>query len=319
MKPLQAVAFAADGALLALAGDAAGLLVYDGDRGTLLDTIEDKRGLVRALAFSGRRLVSSDAERRTTVWNTGEPWTLDRTVGRADEPGQLVDRVLGLDFSPDGTLLATGGGLAGRSGELKLWSVADGKLVREIASGARDTIYGLKFSPDGQFLAAAAADRLVRIFRTADGTLVRTLAGHSHHVLGVGWRPDGKLLATCSGDRTVKVWDFETGAVLRTMLGDSYLIGEYKREVTSISFIGNTEHLLTSAGDRTVRMHRTSSNRDLRTFKDSPTFMYSAVATSDGKLVIGGGQDGILRIWNGENGYSIQVFADPATAATPQP
>src|SRR5207253_7343824 len=137
-------------------------------------------------------------------------------------------------------------------------SVADGQLVREIPNAHRDTIFAVKFSPDGQFLATASADRLMKVFRAGDGSLVRTFEGHTHHVLGVAWRSDGKMLATCGGDRVVKLWDFDTGAALKTMRGDTYQIGEYKGEVTSISYIGDTEHLITSAGDHTVRMHRTS-------------------------------------------------------------
>ena len=246
------------------------------------------------------------------IWNAATNSVLERTIGAADDPAPLVDRVLGLDFHPDGSLLATAGGLAGRSGQVKLWSVADGRLVREIPTAARDAIYAVRFSPDGQLLATAAADRLSADLPHGRWLLVKTLAGHTHQVLGVAWRPDGKLLATCSGDQTVKVWDVDSGASLRTMRGDTYLIGEYRRPVTSISFVGTTEHLLTSAGDNTVRLHRTSSTRDVRTYKDSPAFMHSAVATSDGRLAIAGGQDGVLRVWNGETGYGITTFADPA-------
>ncbi len=318
-KPLKAAAFSPDGSRLAIAGEGNDILVFDGRRGTPLEIVAGHRAPVTALSYASDRLVSSDAQRRSVIWDLPKSWTLERSIGAADDPTQLVDRVLGIDFHPEGNLLATAGGLPGRSGQLKLWNVADGRLVREVATGARDTLYGVRFSPDGQLLATAAADGQVPIFRTADGSLVKTLAGHTHHVLGVAWRPDGKLLATCGGDQTVKVWDLESGTALRTMRGDTYQIGEYRRPVTSISFVGNTEHLLASAGDNTVRLHRSSSTRDVRTYKESPAFMHSAVATSDGRLVIAGGQDGVLRVWNGETGYPVTTFADPAAPVTPTP
>ena len=42
--------------------------------------------------------------------------------------------------------------------------------------------------------------------------------------------------------------------------------------------------------------------------------MHAAAATSDGKLVIGGGHDGILHIWNGETGYPLPSFEPQAPA-----
>ena len=108
------------------------------------------------LAFAGDKLISAPAQpaagqaanskiaeaaspkpdqnlgRALRVWKLPGEWKLERTIGSVDDPSLLVDRVLSIDFSPDGKLLATGGGLAARSGQLKIWNVADGKLVREI-------------------------------------------------------------------------------------------------------------------------------------------------------------------------------------------
>ena len=59
----------------------------------------------------------------------------------------LIDRVTSLDFSPDGKLLASGGGDPSRSGELKLWNVADGTLAKDLPDAHSDTVLGIKFSP----------------------------------------------------------------------------------------------------------------------------------------------------------------------------
>jgi WD40 repeat protein len=305
LKALKAVAFSLDSCFLATAGEDGTLWLYDAEKGSPLETLPTPIPTIEALAFADGRLFAGGAAGPTLDITPAGPWTLERTIGRADDPDQLVDRVLSLDFSPDGNLLATGSGLPARSGQLKFWNVSDGSLAREIAAAHRDTIYGLRFSPDGQHLASAAADRLAKVFRVADGSLVKSLEGHTHHALGIAWSADGRLLATSGGDQVVKLWDFERGAVLRTMRGDAYRIGRYKREVTSIAFIGGTEHLVTSSGDGTVRMHRTSSDRDIRAFKEGAGFLHAAVASSDGKLILGGGRDGVLHVWNGETGYKV--------------
>lgn len=304
-KPLRAVAFLADSSRLAVASEDTGLVLYDVENGAPLEILQSPFQIADLVAAAEGRLVASASNGRISIIKMTDHWTLERIVGRADDPDQLVDRVLSLDFSPDGTLLATGGGLPARAGELKLWNVATGRESGDIAAAHRDTIYGVRFSPDGQYLATASADRLAKIFRVADRSLVRTLEGHTHHVLGVAWSADGRLLATASGDQTVKLWGFDNPTPMRTMRGDAYRIGPYKREVTSIAFVADTEHIVASSGDGTVRLHRTSSDRDLRAVRENTGCIHAAVVTSDGRLVFGGGRDGVLHVWNGESGYKV--------------
>ena len=52
-------------------------------------------------------------------------------------------------FSPDGKTLAAAGGLAARSGEVKLWDVASKQLTKTLL-GHTDCIYGMDFSPRRQ-------------------------------------------------------------------------------------------------------------------------------------------------------------------------
>ena len=39
--------------------------------------------------------------------------------------------------------------------------------------------------------------------------------------------------------------------------------------------------------------------------------LLKASATPDGKVVIAGGQDGVLRVWNGADGKMIKEFTPP--------
>jgi WD40 repeat protein len=66
-------------------------------------------------------------------------------------------------FSPDGTLLATGG--AGRSPRVRVWDTASGPQLPEVRHGKFVT--AVAFSPDGTRLATSSADRAVRIWSVA--------------------------------------------------------------------------------------------------------------------------------------------------------
>src|SRR5262249_8072274 len=146
-----------------------------------------------------------------------------------------------------------------RSGELKIWNVADGSLARALIDAHSDTVFGVEFSPDGTLLASSAADRFVKVFDVATGAHRKSFEGHTHHVLDVTWKWDGKVLASCGADNVIKVWNFLTGDQMRTTQA-------FGKEVTSLSFAGPTPKVFVGSGDKTVRLVNTDNGAMERTF-----------------------------------------------------
>jgi WD40 repeat protein len=308
-KPIRCLAFARNGQRLAVGREDRVLSHFDAAAGHVLETFEAPASAV-AIAKDGIQITCGD-DGSVQFDRIVDEWKLERIIGGTAQPNVFGDRVLTIDFHPDGTLLATGGGLASRSGELKIVSVTDGALVREIVNAHADTVLAVRFSPDGQQLASAGADRLVKVFQTADGQLARTFAGHTAHVLGVDWSADGKLLVSCGTEKALKLWDAATGNPIYTMKGNTYQIGPYRGEVTAASFIGNSEQILAASGDGTVRLHRASSENDMLTFKGPRAYIYSAAASNDGRVLVAGGADGILRVWSGRENDMQTSFPPP--------
>ena len=297
---IRSLAFSADGRRLAVGCESGVLHFYDVESGSWSESQADHQNAVRAICFtSDGKLMTGSTDRRAVVWNAPSQWRLERVIGGGDQADSLVDRVLTLDFSRDGQWLATGGGVPSRSGELKIWNVANGRLIREIQEAHSETVFAVRFSPDGKQLASAAGDRLIKIFDAQSGETIRRLAGHSGHVLGLSWKADSQMLISSGSDNLLKLWDVEKGLPLRTMKGTTYQIGTYKREITSVTFIGDSEQILAASGDGTVRLHRTTSDSDILTFAGSKGYQYSVAATPDGRSVIASGSDGTLRIWSG--------------------
>jgi len=311
LKPLRAISFSPDGKKLAITGDSHVVHLFHGDNGTPLEAFIGHQAPVLAVAFGpGSTLVSGAADKQVIIWETNPNWKLIGQLGPKPEApldltaSPFVSRVLSLDFSSDGKFLATGGGNPSRSGELMIWDVANLSLVRHIEDAHSDTVLGVEFSYNDKFLASAAADKFVKVFEAATGKHVHSFEGHTHHVLDVSWKADGTSIASAGADNLIKVWNAETGEQRRTIKG-------YGKQVTAIQYIGVGANIVSCSGDKHVRFHQTGNGKQLRNFAGGTDFMYAAAASRDESFVVAGGEDGVLRIWDGKNAQSLSTFGPP--------
>ena len=270
---------------------------------------------IRALIYSveDKALVSVDDAGTIRLWNaqTGaayEPgwnsqWILERTVGTGGANSPLADRVNALRFSADGQQLFTGGGEPTRGGEIKLWRVPDGTLISDFPNVHSDSVFALDVSADGKFLASGAADRFAKIVDVAHGKVVRTLEGHTHHVLGVAWKRDGRTLITAGADNVAKVWNTTTGERRKNLEG-------FSKEITAAAFVGVSDEAVLSGGDGQVVLVK-STGEKVRSFAGATDYVYAVATTADGSVVLAGGADGVLRAWNGKDGKLVAEFARP--------
>jgi WD40 repeat protein len=121
-------------------------------------------------------------------------------------------------FSPDGTLLASGG----VDSTVKIWRVSDGALLQTLPIGDEfsPNVFTVSFSPDGQFVAAGTdALRRIKVWRVSDWSLFRWFS-FGPEVFGYGqsnlaWTPESIYLV---GGRTVyptplaiRFWNVTTG------------------------------------------------------------------------------------------------------------
>lgn len=157
---------------------------------------------VRALAFAGRDklLFSGDWAGRVLAWPMdAEQPTAVRTI----EAHRGWVRALAV--SPDGRTLAS----CGNDRLVKLWSIPDGKLLRELV-GHDCHVYNTAFHPDGKRLVSADLKGIVKVWDLVKGEAERELDAKILHkydpsfkadhggVRSMAFSADGSLLA-CAG------------------------------------------------------------------------------------------------------------------------
>jgi RNA polymerase sigma factor (sigma-70 family) len=202
---VRAVAFAADGRLLASVGKEGTVILWEVPTGKEVrrlmgPPVTADRSWSFALAFApdGRRLVSGGDDRVLHLWDVAG----GKELRRLDCGVELETAV----FSPDGTLVAAAGGWPSKS--VWVWDAGTGAVRRQL-EGHQHSISALAFAPDGKVLASAGDERenTIRLWELATGQQVRQFEAGRSGTSSLAFAPDGRALASGAHDATVLVWD----------------------------------------------------------------------------------------------------------------
>lgn len=313
---VRSVAFGGDGSQLMTAGDDGVIRLWHAASGKALDELHGHSAAAsRVAALADGSILSGGADNLAIVWETRPKWTLVGRLGPSEDnpldvtASPLVDRVLCLDFSPDGTKLACGGGEPSRSGQLQIWDVAGRSLIHELTDAHSDTVFDVEFSRDGQTLVSGAADKFVKTFNVESGEFIRAYEGHTGHVLGVSIKADGSAIASSGADNAIKLWNTATGEQIRTISG-------FNKQVTAVDYIGVQDLLVTCGGDPQTRSYTAGNGKPRKEFKGGSDFVYAVTASRDEAIVASAGEEGVIRVWNGTNAEVIATFEPPPPANT---
>jgi hypothetical protein len=291
---IQSIRFSADGSRL-FAGGHGEVIVWNVPKAA--EAPKDDKA-TKAVKPASKEAEKTKTETPKTPASAKSPaqWTESARIG------PHVFRVLGLDISPDGKRLATAGGEPSKSGEIKIWSLPDDKLVQSIDGLHTDTVFSIRFSPEGTKLLTGSADKFVKIFNLADGKEWKSFEGHTNHVLAVDWKPDGKQIVSVGADGAAKFWDVQSGEQLRTTQGAM-------KALTSVRWQEPPARVVTTCADGTARDINASNAQVGRTYSTNtnpPDYLYCVTTSTDGSKVIAGGAEGVVYIWNGTNGSLIR-------------
>jgi WD40 repeat protein len=209
--PASGVAFSPDGKLLAVGADDFQVHLWDVASGRQIAKLQATTYLPH-VAFSpdGKELVATEQDVPGPQGGVAVVWRLaDRKQLYSVDIDDGYGSGFAAAFSPDGKLLATGGG----DGVVKFWDAKAGKPNGRTFIGNPGWVRSVGFDPTGRLLLTAGTDGLVRLWdvkaRSEYGAPLPGLEGIESHAV---FSPDGTHVVAVDDNGRAIDWDIRPSA-----------------------------------------------------------------------------------------------------------
>lgn len=200
-------------------------------------------------------------------------------------------------------------------------------------------ISAVTWSADGSKIATASHDEEIKIWNAHDGTVLRTIQGHtsritalawsrdetllasgSHRVRvnransgewlhtlpdptgpinSLSWSPDGRILAV-GGQSRINLWDAQRGILIRTIPGSS-------GPAFALAWSPDSRVLVSSLNSN-ICIWESSNGNLLRRLTGHTGFVWSLAWSSDGQFLASGSQDQTISLWDTKKWRQIGVL-----------
>lgn len=193
---------------------------------------------VNTLAFSadGKMLATGAGDGRIRLFDP-EKGSSIREINAHPQPTN-AGAIYSVAISPDGKSVAS----ASKDQTVKIFQIADGKEVKVLKAfqektfprGHQDSVLAMAFHPDGKRLATGGADKTIKVWNLADGSVSAEMSNpsikpaktgvaspaHPGWVYSIRWAEQGKKLVSAGAAPRLQgylaIWDADSGRLLKS-------------------------------------------------------------------------------------------------------
>jgi WD40 repeat protein len=306
---VKALAFSADGRLLASGSEDRIVRVWDAQTGSLLQSLAGHTGRVGVVVFTpdGKLLVSASDDQTLKAWDVGTG-TLVRSIQVTTEG---INGLSSIAFSPDGKRMVTTLGAA-----VGLWDVSDWRLVEtfttteshtsgEMTMCCGSTALTARFDATGKMIISAHEDGTIKVWDpqqrslipSPQGNLIRTLSTNERNE-SFALSPDETVLVANGGSDAPKLWQWASGKPLRSL-------GDEASYVHNVAFSPDSRIIATSDIGGTILLWNVSSGKLLREFDGGYSSDDALAFGPDGTRLASGGDNQNIIMWDVKSGKRL--------------
>jgi WD40 repeat protein len=298
---IRALAFSADGQVLASVSEDYTLRFWDVRAGRQLAMLGPHTHTFRGMKFSrdGQTVTIASDDGRVRLYNF--PQLLADTSALTVE-SHCYQSLLGhtnwvfsVEYSPDELRLAS----TSADGTVRIWDLVTGACLHVLAH--EHWVIRALFSPDGRQLVVTGMSANIYIWDTISGQLIQTLTGHQDWIWSIEIGADGKTLFSTGEDLTIRTWDLSRGICQRVFRA-------HKQRIWTISLTPDGRHLISGSEDRTIKTWDLQAGKCVKTINGYGNWIKAISFIPQQDLLVSCHRDRMIRLWNLTNQICIHTL-----------
>ena len=205
----------------------------------------------------------------------------------------LTNRVMSLEFSPDGRWLAA----HSQGGPLRIWDAVRRQTIREVMlEPGLFNEHSLAFPPDGSQLTVCAPGVFVRVFSTSTGEEKEPFAVQTQPAVAT-FDATGRQLAVGTENR-IQIWDVATRKLVRAL--------NVQTRILDLAWHPFTRHFAVATVDGRVLLVGPEGT-PLLGLRGHSTLVNRVLFDPSGAVLVSTSWDGTTRFWSAHSGWPLLV------------
>jgi WD40 repeat protein len=261
----------------------------------LIKTLEGHTSEIRAVAMlgDGRYGLSGSSDNSVRLWDLKSLKEIQSFKGHSKQVWDVA-------FVPGGKYVVS----ASWDATVRMWDTTTGKDVRTFQHPV--DVNAVAVSKDGRWMLTGCDDRHMRLWDLTKGEEVRKYPPNEDYCYACAFAPNGVQVASGSRDRRAVVYEMGSGKVLYRFDQNNAVLG--------VTFSPDSKYLFT-CGDSDVYMWDIATSKKAKTFGGKGSYLINSMALSaDGRRLLTGGEDKILRLWDVSTGKEIVSYPGHTSA-----